>query len=106
LFIGRAAASMRLVRRENASVQSRASSIARSPRLHPLLFAVYPVVYIWAAARGNLRQAIRRAPEEWRLWFDLAIVSEGAEARRAITRARELNPVGDEISDLDGRWDD
>ena len=58
------------------------------------------------AARGNLRQAIRRAPEEWRLWFDLAIVSEGAEARRAITRARELNPVGDEISDLDGRWDD
>ena len=59
-----------------------------------------------AAARGSLRQAIRRAPEDWRLWFDLAIVAEGAELHRAITRARELNPLGDEVSDLDGRRGD
>ena len=39
-------------------------------------------------ARASLRQAIRRAPDEWRLWFDLAIVSKGAERRAAITRAR------------------
>jgi O-antigen ligase len=51
-------------------------------------------------ARRSLAQAIRRAPEEWRLWFDLAIVSEGPQARGSITRARELNPLGDEVLDL------
>jgi hypothetical protein len=53
-----------------------------------------------AVARRSLREAIRRAPEEWRLWFDLAVVSEEPEARRAITRARELNPLSTEIVDL------
>jgi len=56
-----------------------------------------------AAARRSLAEAIRRAPEEWRLWFDLAIVSEDPQARVSITRARELNPLGDEVRDLDGR---
>jgi O-antigen ligase len=56
-----------------------------------------------AAARLSLSEATRRAPEEWRPWFDLAIVSDGPVARRAITRARELNPLGDEIRDLEGR---
>ena len=50
-----------------------------------------------AAARASLEQAIRRAPEEWRLWFDLAIVSRGPQRTAAITRARELNPLSDEI---------
>jgi O-antigen ligase len=50
-----------------------------------------------AAARASLGQAIRRAPEEWRLWFDLAIVSRGPQRTAAITRARELNPLSDEI---------
>jgi O-antigen ligase len=50
-----------------------------------------------AAARASLEQAIRRAPEEWRLWFDLAIVSRGPRRTAAITRARELNPLSDEI---------
>jgi O-antigen ligase len=50
-----------------------------------------------AAARHSLREAIRRAPEEWRLWFDLAIVSRGPRRAEAITRARELNPLSDEI---------
>jgi O-Antigen ligase len=52
-----------------------------------------------AAAKRSLRAAIRRAPEEWRLWFDLAIVSHGARRVAAITRARELNPLSDEIRD-------
>ncbi len=56
-----------------------------------------------AAARRSLGEAIRRAPEEWRLWFDLAIVSKGPAARRAITRARELNPLSPEIQDLGRR---
>jgi len=55
------------------------------------------------AARRSLAEAIRRAPEDWRLWFDLAIVSKGPKARMAITRARELNPLGDEVLDLVGR---
>jgi len=55
------------------------------------------------AARRSLAEAIRRGPEEWRLWFDLAIVSKGPKARVAITRARELNPLGDEVLDLEGR---
>lgn len=56
-----------------------------------------------AAARRSLARAAELAPEEWRPWFDLAIVSKGAERRRAITRARELNPLGPEILELDGR---
>ena len=56
-----------------------------------------------AAARRSLAQAIRRAPEEWRLWFDLAIVSDAPQARVAITRASELNPLGDEVRDLERR---
>ena len=56
-----------------------------------------------SAARRSLAEAIRRAPEEWRLWFDLAIVTSGPEARDAITRVRELNPLGDEVRDLDRR---
>ena len=55
------------------------------------------------AARRSLAEAVRRAPEEWRPWFDLAIVTTGAEARDAITHARELNPLGDEVRDLDRR---
>ena len=55
------------------------------------------------AARRSLREAISRAPEEWRLWFDLAIVSEEPAERRAITRARELNPLSSEVRDLEHR---
>jgi hypothetical protein len=50
-----------------------------------------------AAARISLQQAIRRAPEEWRPWFDLAVVTSGARREQAVTRARDLNPLSDEI---------
>ena len=53
-----------------------------------------------AAARISLAQAIRRAPEEWRLWFDLAIVTEGPRREEAVTRAGDLNPLSDEIRDV------
>ena len=54
-------------------------------------------------ASPSLGDAIRHAPEEWRPWFDLAIVSKGPAAQRAITRARELNPLSPEIQDLGRR---
>ena len=50
-----------------------------------------------AAARSSLAHAIRRAPEEWRPWFDLSVVSEGPRRVEAVTRARDLNPLSDEI---------
>ena len=50
-----------------------------------------------AAARISLERAIRRAPEEWRLWFDLAIVTKGPRREEAVTRAGDLNPLSDEI---------
>jgi len=50
-----------------------------------------------AAARISLERAIRRAPEEWRPWFDLAIVTDGPRREEAVTRARDLNPLSDEI---------
>jgi O-antigen ligase len=56
-----------------------------------------------AAARRSLGEALERAPEDWRLWFDLAIVSGAPRERVAITRARELNPLGDEVRDLERR---
>ena len=52
-----------------------------------------------AAARVSLEEAARRAPDEWRTWFDLAIVSTGPRKKAAITRARELNPLSHEIRD-------
>jgi Flp pilus assembly protein TadD len=52
------------------------------------------------AARRSLGEATTRAPEEWRLWLDVAIVSSGPEAGYAITRARELNPLGSEVLDF------
>jgi O-antigen ligase len=55
------------------------------------------------AARRSLGEATRRAPEEWRLWFNLAIVSKGPSAERALTRARELNPLGPEVLELERR---
>jgi O-antigen ligase len=50
-----------------------------------------------AAARISLEHATSRAPDEWRPWFDLAIVTRGPRREDAVTRARELNPLSDEI---------
>jgi hypothetical protein len=49
-------------------------------------------------ARASYRQAIDKAPRDWSLWFDLARASTGAERRRALARAAELNPLSPEIA--------
>ncbi len=50
-----------------------------------------------AAARVVLRRAARRDPGEWSIWYDLAGVATGTERVRALTRARELNPLSVEL---------
>jgi hypothetical protein len=51
-----------------------------------------------AAARGSLRKAIAKDAGNWRLWYDLALQSESRSAqRRALARARSLNPLSPEI---------
>ncbi len=52
------------------------------------------------AAREVLRRAARHDPGEWSIWYDLAAVSTGPERVRALTRARELNPLGVELEAL------
>ena len=52
------------------------------------------------AARMPLLRAARRDPGEWSIWFDLGSVETGAERGRALTRARELNPLSVEIPAL------
>lgn len=43
-------------------------------------------------ASRSFRAAIDRSRADWTLWLDLALVSRGAERRRAILEARRLNP--------------
>lgn len=57
-------------------------------------------------ALGALSQAQQRHPDEWTLYFLEARVLEDIDplaARRAIERARELNPIGPEIDSLEKR---
>jgi O-antigen ligase len=44
-------------------------------------------------AAGLFRRALRREPNRYWLWIDLAEATSGAEQRRALTRAHELNPL-------------
>ena len=45
------------------------------------------------AARATFERALRREPGNWRLWYELAAVSSGAERRAAVREARALNPL-------------
>src|SRR5207248_1961201 len=40
----------------------------------------------------EMHKAVRAAPRDWSLWYDLGNVSSGAERRHAYARARALNP--------------
>jgi predicted Zn-dependent protease len=51
-------------------------------------------------ARVSLRVAIRRDPASWEAWYDLAVVSHGAERRAAADKALALNPLGAETRAL------
>jgi Flp pilus assembly protein TadD len=52
------------------------------------------------AARASLRVAVRRDPSSWEAWYDLAVVSHGAERRTAANEALTLNPLGAETRSL------
>jgi hypothetical protein len=51
-----------------------------------------------ADARRSLHAAIRRDPENWSAWLDLALASNGAARNRALARARALDPLGPELT--------
>jgi hypothetical protein len=53
-----------------------------------------------SSARLSLRTAVARDPSSWESWYDLALVSQGAERRHAAGRALMLNPLDPEVSDL------
>ncbi len=53
-----------------------------------------------AAAAGHLRASLRRDPESWHAWYDLAVVSAGRGRAAALDRARALNPRGPEVAEL------
>ena len=48
----------------------------------------------------DLRTAIRKDPQNWDRWFDLALATTGAEQRRALERALALNPHSPEIAEF------
>jgi hypothetical protein len=52
------------------------------------------------AARASLRRAVRRDPENWELWYELAAASDGRARRTALERAARLNPLAPEIAEL------
>jgi tetratricopeptide (TPR) repeat protein len=53
-----------------------------------------------AAAVPHLRKATQKDPQNWDRWFDLALATRGAERRRALERALELNPHSPEIAEF------
>jgi hypothetical protein len=53
-----------------------------------------------APAVRDLRTAIRRDPQNWDRWFDLALATRGAEQHQALERALELNPHSPEIAEF------
>lgn len=53
------------------------------------------------AARATFERALRREPVNWRLWYELAAVSSGAERRAAVREARALNPLEPLLDDLE-----
>ena len=52
------------------------------------------------AARHSFGEALRRQPQDWALWYAVALTSSGAERRLALTRAQVLNPLSPEVRDM------
>jgi len=52
------------------------------------------------AARTSLHRALELDPENWRLWYDLAVASRGEERARALVRVKLLNPLGPEADEI------
>ena len=53
-----------------------------------------------AAARHSFRRGLEGDPDNWELWLDLGLASEGAEQRAAWARAASLNPLSPELQEL------
>ncbi len=51
-----------------------------------------------AEARSTFSRAIGRDPQNWELWFDLAVASDGRARTRAARRAERLNPRSPQIA--------
>jgi O-antigen ligase/polysaccharide polymerase Wzy-like membrane protein len=49
-------------------------------------------------ARASYKTAIKKAPRDWSLWFDLARASTGVDRAKSLARASELNPLSPEIA--------
>jgi O-antigen ligase len=54
------------------------------------------------AARRDFLTALRKDPSDWDSWVDWALVTRGTERKRAVERARRLNPL-DQVSQEIGR---
>jgi hypothetical protein len=52
------------------------------------------------AARADLRKALAKTPDDWRLWLDLALASTGRDRRAAVREATRLNPHSVEIEQI------
>ena len=53
--------------------------------------------------RRKLREAARRSPHDWRIWYDLGIASTGSQRERAFVTAATLNPIENDIEALRGQ---
>jgi Flp pilus assembly protein TadD len=53
-----------------------------------------------ASARRSFRAGLAEDPEEWELWLDLGLASEGPARRRALEHAARLNPLSPELDEL------
>ncbi len=52
------------------------------------------------AARASFREAVRKDPDSWLLWLDLALASDGPARRAALERVRILNPLSPQLKQL------
>ena len=52
------------------------------------------------AARESLAHALELDRTDWSVWYDLAIVTRGAERALALEEAKRLNPLGPEVDEL------
>jgi hypothetical protein len=53
-----------------------------------------------APARRSFRAGLAEDSEEWELWLDLGLASEGPTRRRAFEHAARLNPLSPELDEL------
>jgi hypothetical protein len=53
-----------------------------------------------SGAAESFRKVVREDSDSWRYWLNLAIVTRGAEQRRALAEAARRNPLGPEVAEV------